>query len=166
MTEAGEDTGPSQVATFAAGCFWKPEQVFSEIAGVVATSVGFMGGTVEEPTYEQVCSTATGHAEVVHLEYDPGLVSYDELLAVFWDIHDPTQLNRQGADVGTQYRSAIFYHSDEQEQAALASLAALEASGRHSGAVVTEIIAAADFFRAEEYHQRFFDKRSGKNPII
>ncbi len=155
MTEVGEDTRPPQVATFAAGCFWNPEQVFSEIEGVVATSVGFMGGTVEEPTYEQVCSTATGHAEVVHLEYDPGLVSYD--------IHDPTQLNRQGADVGTQYRSAIFCHSDEQEQAARASLAALEALGRHSGTVVTEIIPAADFFRAEEYHQRFLDKRSGKH---
>ncbi len=161
MTEAGEDTRPPQVATFAAGCFWKPEQVFSEIDGVVATSVGFMGGTVEAPTYEQVCSTGTGHAEVVHLEYDPGRVSYDDLLAVFWNIHDPTQLNRQGADVGTQYRSAIFYHSEEQAQAARASLAALEASDRNSGAVVTEVIAAEDFFRAEEYHQRYLDKRSG-----
>lgn len=166
MTEMGGDTRPPQVATFAAGCFWTPEQVFSEIDGVVATSVGFMGGTVEEPTYEQVCSTGTGHAEVVHLEYDPGLVSYDDLLAVFWNIHDPTQLNRQGADVGTQYRSAIFYHSDDQERAARASLAALEASDHHSGAVVTEIIPAADFFRAEEYHQRFLDKREGKHHLI
>ncbi len=162
MTEVGADTRPPQVATFAAGCFWKPEQVFSEIDGVVATSVGFMGGTAEEPTYKQVCSSGTGHAEVVHVEYDPGLVSYGELLAVFWNIHDPTQLNRQGADVGTQYRSAIFYHSEEQEQAARAALAALEASGHPSGAVVTEIIPAADFFRAEEYHQRCLDKRSGQ----
>ena len=161
MTEVGEDTRPPQEATFAAGCFWTPEQVFSEIDGVVATSVGFMGGTVEQPTYEQVCSTGTGHAEVVHLEYDPGLVSYEELLAVFWNIHDPTQLNRQGADVGTQYRSAIFYHSQEQEQAARASIAALEASGQHSGAVVTEIIPAADFFRAEDYHQGYLEKRRG-----
>ena len=148
-------------ATFAAGCFWKPEQIFSRIDGVMAASVGFMGGTVEEPTYTQVCSIETGHAEVVHLEYDPELVSYEELLAVFWDIHNPTQLNRQGPDVGTQYRSAIFYHSEAQGQAARASLAALEASGRYSDSVATEIVAAADFFLAEEYHQRFLDKRSG-----
>jgi len=148
-------------ATFAAGCFWKPEQIFSRIDGVMAASVGFMGGTVEEPTYTQVCSIETGHAEVVHLEYDPELVSYEELLAVFWDIHNPTQLNRQGPDVGTQYRSAIFYHSEAQGKAARASLAALEASGRYSDSVATEIVAAADFFLAEEYHQRFLDKRSG-----
>ena len=153
--------GTMEQATFAAGCFWKPEQIFSRIEGVVAASVGFMGGTVEAPTYEQVCSIDTGHAEVVHLQYDPDLVSYDELLSVFWDIHDPTQLNRQGPDVGAQYRSAIFYHSEEQGEAARASLAALEASGRHSVAVATDIVPAVDYFRAEEYHQRFLDKRSG-----
>lgn len=157
----GEATPARAVATFAAGCFWKPEQVFARLDGVVATSVGFMGGTVAEPTYEQVCSTETGHAEVVHLEYDPNRVSYDELLAVFWEIHDPTQVDRQGPDVGSQYRSAIFYYTPEQEAAARASLKALEASGRLPKSVATQIVAASDFFRAEEYHQRFLDKRSG-----
>ncbi len=166
MTEIEEDAGPLQVASFAAGCFWKPEQAFSRVDGVVATAVGFMGGTVNEPTYEQVCSTETGHAEVVHLEYDPRLVSYEELLSIFWDIHDPTQVNRQGPDVGTQYRSAIFFHSPEQESAARAALTALEASGRLSSSVATEIIAAADFFRAEEYHQRFLDKQAGTHRLV
>lgn len=148
-------------ATFAAGCFWGVEQAFSGLKGVTSTSVGYAGGTLENPTYEDVCSGATGHAEVVRVEYDPNRITYDELLDVFWDSHDPTQLNRQGFDVGTQYRSAVFYHDEEQEAAARSSKAAQRASGAHRGEVVTEISPVGSFWRAEDYHQQYLTKRQG-----
>ena len=145
--------------TFGAGCFWHVEEEFRQVAGVTATQVGYMGGTKENPTYEEVCSHTTGHAEVVEVIYDPGRVSYDELLRVFWDCHDPTQLNRQGPDVGSNYRSVIFWHTPAQEAAALRSLEAEERSGRHRRPIVTEIIPATTFWRAEEYHQQYLAKR-------
>lgn len=148
-------------ATFGAGCFWKPEVEFGKIEGVVSTAVGYMGGDVEEPSYEQVCSGGTGHTEVVHVEYDPAVVAYDDLLEVFWRIHDPTQVGRQGPDVGEQYRSVIFHHTPEQEEAARSAREALEASGRLSRPVATAIEPAEAFYRAEEYHQKFLEKRSG-----
>lgn len=146
-------------ATFGAGCFWHVELEFSLVPGVVSTRVGYMGGHREHPTYEEVCSKMTGHAEVVEVTFDPALVSYADLLRVFWDLHDPTQLNRQGPDVGTNYRSVIFCHSPEQEQAARDSLAAEERSGRHSRPIVTEITPAGPFWPAEEYHQQYLAKR-------
>ena len=146
-------------ATFGAGCFWHVEEEFRQVAGVTATQVGYMGGTKEHPTYEEVCSHTTGHAEVVEVTYDPGRVSYDELLRVFWDCHDPTQLNRQGPDVGSNYRSVTFWHTPAQEAAALRSLEAEEHSGRHRRPIVTEIIPATTFWRAEEYHQQYLAKR-------
>jgi peptide-methionine (S)-S-oxide reductase len=145
--------------TFGAGCFWGVEAAFQEIEGVVSTAVGYSGGSRRNPTYEDVCSGRTGHAEVVQVEYDPARVSYERLLDVFWDNHDPTTLNRQGPDVGKQYRSAIFFHTPEQEAAAKASKARLERSGRFSRPIVTEITPASEFWRAEEYHQRYLEKR-------
>jgi peptide-methionine (S)-S-oxide reductase len=146
-------------ATFGAGCFWGVEAAFRQVNGVTATTVGYAGGTTENPTYSDVCSGRTGHAEVVEVEFDPAVVSYEELLKVFWENHDPTTLNRQGPDVGEQYRSAIFYHTPEQEQAARASKAALEQSGTYRRAIVTEITPAPTFYRAEDYHQQYFEKR-------
>ena len=146
-------------ATFAAGCFWGIEAAFRRVKGVTSTSVGYMGGTLENPTYKDVCSNTTGHAEVVQVEYDPDQVSYNELLATFWAIHDPTTANRQGPDIGTQYRSAIFYHTPEQEAAAIASKEALEASQRYNKPIVTEITPASEFYLAEEYHQQYLEKR-------
>ena len=148
-----------KIATFAAGCFWGIEAAFRQVQGVVETTVGYIGGTSESPDYEAVCSGTTGHAEAVQVGYDPGLVTYEELLETFWQIHDPTQLNRQGPDVGSQYRSAIFCHDAEQEAVALASKAALERTGRHRRPVVTEIGPAGAFTRAEDYHQQYFEKR-------
>jgi len=146
-------------ATFGAGCFWGVEAAFQEIEGVTSTAVGYSGGRLANPTYQDVCSGRTGHAEVVQVEYDPARVSYDRLLDVFWDNHDPTTLNRQGPDVGEQYRSAIFFHTPEQEAAARASKARLERSGRFRRPIVTEITPASEFWRAEEYHQRYLEKR-------
>jgi peptide-methionine (S)-S-oxide reductase len=146
-------------ATFGAGCFWGVEAAFRQVQGVTATTVGYAGGTFDNPTYKDVCSGRTGHAEVVEVEYDPTVVSYEELLKVFWENHDPTTLNRQGPDVGEQYRSAIFYHTPEQEAAARASKAALEESGQYRRPIVTEITEAPTFYRAEEYHQQYFEKR-------
>jgi len=146
-------------ATFGAGCFWGVEAAFQEIEGVTSTAVGYSGGTLANPTYQDVCSGRTGHAEVVQVEYDPARVSYDRLLDVFWDNHDPTTLNRQGPDIGEQYRSAIFFHTPEQEAAAKASKARLERSGRFRRPIVTEITPASAFWRAEEYHQRYLEKR-------
>ena len=148
-----------QKATFGAGCFWGVEAAFRKLKGVESTAVGYSGGTVPNPTYEHVCTDRTGHAEVVHVEYDPAEVSYEELLDVFWQNHDPTQLNRQGPDVGAQYRSAIFYHTPEQQAAATASKQRLEASGCYKRPIVTEITPAAEFYRAEEYHQQYLEKR-------
>jgi peptide-methionine (S)-S-oxide reductase len=146
-------------ATFGAGCFWGVEAKLRQIEGVVDAAVGYLGGTLENPTYKDVCTDTTGHAEVVEVQYDPAKVSYDRLLDVFWMLHDPTTLNRQGPDVGTQYRSAIFYHDDEQKRLAEASKAKLEASGRFRRPIVTEITPASTFYRAEEYHQRYLEKR-------
>lgn len=146
-------------ATFAAGCFWGVEAAFRAVEGVGSTAVGYMGGHTEAPTYKQVCTGTTGHAEVVHLVFDPARVSYEDLLAVFWECHDPTQLNRQGPDVGTQYRSAIFCHDKYQRAAAEDSKAALERSGRYARPVVTEIADAPSFWRAEDYHQQYLEKR-------
>lgn len=146
-------------ATFGAGCFWGVEAAFRQVEGVKATRVGYAGGTFRNPTYRDVCTDRTGHAEVVEVEYDPDRVSYDDLLNVFWEEHNPTQLNRQGPDVGTQYRSVIFFHDDEQEAAARASKERLEQSGRYSRPIVTEITPAAEFYPAEEYHQQYLEKR-------
>ncbi|HZG63181.1 MAG TPA: peptide-methionine (S)-S-oxide reductase MsrA [Rubrobacteraceae bacterium] len=143
-------------ATFGAGCFWGVEAEFRKVDGVVEAAVGYSGGTTKSPTYKDVCSGATGHAEVIEVEYDPSKVSYEELLEVFWKNHDPTTPNRQGWDVGTQYRSAIFYHSPEQKAAAQASKE--KAQERFEKPIVTEITSASEFYRAEEYHQRYFEK--------
>ena len=147
------------VATFGAGCFWGVEAAFRRVKGVVSTDVGYAGGALENPTYKDVCTDATGHAEVVRLEYDPSQVSYDDLLNVFWEIHDPTTLNRQGPDFGTQYRSVIFFHTPEQEAAARESKEQLQCSGRFRNPVVTQIEPAPAFYRAEEYHQQYLEKR-------
>jgi len=145
-------------ATFAAGCFWGPEARFRALEGVLDAEVGYTGGALENPDYRSVCAGDTGHAEAVRLTYDSERIGYVELLDAFWDMHDPTQGNRQGVDVGSQYRSAIFAHDDEQLAQAEASRKALEASGRLSGPVTTEIRPAARFWRAEEYHQRYLEK--------
>lgn len=146
-------------ATFGAGCFWGVEAVFRQVPGVVATSVGYMGGTLVNPTYEDVCTDKTGHAEVVQVIYDPSKVSYGELLKIFWQNHDPTTPNRQGPDVGTQYRAVIFFHDPEQETLARASKESLEQGGVFSRPIVTEIVSASEFWPAEEYHQRYLEKR-------
>lgn len=146
-------------ATFGAGCFWGVEAAFRRLPGVVSTSVGYMGGTLKNPTYQDVCTDTTGHAEVVQVEYDPSKVSYDELLKLFWENHDPTTLNRQGPDVGTQYRSVVFFHNPQQESAAKASKGKLERAGAYKRPIVTEIAPASEFWRAEEYHQQYLEKR-------
>lgn len=146
-------------ATFGAGCFWGVETAFRQVEGVVDAAVGYLGGTLENPTYQDVCTGTTGHAEVVEVTYDPLKVSYEQLLDLFWKIHDPTTLNRQGPDVGTQYRSAVFYHDEAQKDAALASREHLRESGRFRRPVVTEITPTSTFYRAEEYHQRYLEKR-------
>ncbi len=146
-------------AMFGAGCFWGVEAAFRQIPGVVDAAVGYAGGKTSNPTYQDVCSDETGHAEVVEVTYDPARVSYDDLLGVFWANHDPTQRNRQGPDVGTQYRSAIFFYTPAQRDAATASKEALEKSGRYRRPVVTEITPAPTFWRAEDYHQRYLEKR-------
>jgi len=146
-------------ATFGAGCFWGVEAAFRQVEGVLSTNVGYMGGTLKNPTYKDVCTDRTGHAEVVEVEYDPMKVSYGELLNVFWANHDPTTLNRQGPDIGTQYRSVIFFHTPQQEAAAKAAKERLQASGKYKRPVVTEIVPAADFWRAEDYHQLYLEKR-------
>lgn len=145
-------------ATFGAGCFWGVEAAFGKVKGVVSTSVGYSGGSSKNPTYKEVCSGKTGHAEVVQVEYDPSQVSYENLLEVFWSIHDPTTLNRQGPDIGTQYRSAIFFHNAEQEATAIASKEKLQESRHYRSPIVTEITPASEFYRAEDYHQRYFEK--------
>jgi peptide-methionine (S)-S-oxide reductase len=149
----------TEKATFAAGCFWGVEAGFRQVEGVVSTAVGYAGGTLKNPTYRDVCTDKTGHAEAVEVTYDPARVSYDELLKVFWKLHDPTTLNRQGPDVGTQYRSAVFFHNAEQEAAAKASKDDLQRSGTYKKPIVTEIVPASEFWRAEEYHQQYLEKR-------
>ncbi|MGB6431368.1 MAG: peptide-methionine (S)-S-oxide reductase MsrA [Candidatus Acidiferrales bacterium] len=149
----------TEIATFGAGCFWGVEAAFRRVPGVIDVAVGYSGGHTANPTYKDVCTDRTGHAEVVEVTYDPAQVSYDQLLNVFWEEHDPTQVNRQGPDFGTQYRSAIFFHSPEQEATAKKSKAALEASGKFRRPIATEITPASKFHRAEEYHQRYLEKR-------
>jgi peptide-methionine (S)-S-oxide reductase len=149
----------TEKATFGAGCFWGVELAFRQIPGVVDAAVGYEGGHTERPTYKDVCTDTTGHAEVVEVEFDPSKVSYEDLLRVFWENHDPTQLNRQGPDFGKQYRSVIFFHSPEQEAIAKKSKADLEKSGRFKKPVVTVIEPAQTFWRAEEYHQQYLEKK-------
>ena len=148
-----------ETATFGAGCFWGVEATFRQVPGVVSTAVGYMGGTLASPSYQDVCTDKTGHAEVVQITYDPSKTSYGDLLKVFWQNHDPTTLNRQGPDVGTQYRSVIFYHTPEQEAVARASKEGLERAGAFKKPIVTEIVPASAFWRAEEYHQQYLEKR-------
>jgi len=148
-------------ATFAAGCFWGVEQRFAALPGVTSTEVGYTGGTTAHPTYEQVCSHTTGHAEAVRLEYDPEKLSFEELLAAFFGMHDPTQWNRQGPDVGDQYRSAVFFHTPEQEKSARAAVEQLTGSGVFKRPIVTQIVAAPEWWPAEEYHQKYFEKHAG-----
>jgi len=145
-------------ATFAAGCFWHVEDLLNKTNGVKSTAVGYVGGQLPHPTYEEVCTDKTGHAEAVQVEFDPNEISYDELLEVFWNNHNPTTLNRQGPDVGNQYRSVIFYHDEEQKEIAEKSKQTLEQSGKHPNPVVTEIVSAPSFYKAEEYHQKYFKK--------
>lgn len=148
-----------KLATFAAGCFWGVEESFRIVPGVVATRVGYTGGTMQNPTYNDVCSDRTGHAEAVEVQFDPAQISFYQLLEVFWKIHDPTTINRQGPDTGSQYRSAIFFHDQEQEKVVRDSIAALEKSGKFKRAIVTQVVPAQDFYPAEEYHQKYFKKR-------
>jgi peptide-methionine (S)-S-oxide reductase len=149
----------TEVATFAAGCFWGVEATFRRVPGVVGTRVGYTGGAVADPTYEMVCTDRTGHAEAIEVRYDPKRVSFEQLLDLFWTSHDPTTLNRQGPDIGAQYRSAIFYHSPEQRAAAEQSKASLEARHVFTQPIVTQIVPAEVFYAAEEYHQRYLEKR-------
>ncbi len=146
-------------ATFGAGCFWGIEAAYRQIEGVKSTQVGYLGGTFDNPTYSDVCNDNTGHAEVVEVQFDPSKVSYEMLLNVFWESHDPTTLNRQGPDIGTQYRSAIFYHSREQKEKAELSMEEMDNSGEFKNKIVTEITEASTFFVAEEYHQQYLEKR-------
>ena len=146
-------------ATFAAGCFWGGEETFRTTPGGLETQVGYTGGQTVSPTYHDVCTDTTGHAEAVEVTYDPAKVSYDDLLKIFWENHNPTQMNRQGPDVGSQYRSAIFFHSAEQERSALASKEALAKSGKFARPIATQIVKAEPFYRAEEYHQQYLLKR-------
>jgi peptide-methionine (S)-S-oxide reductase len=149
----------TQKATFGAGCFWGVEETFRKLSGVTSTTVGYSGGTTQNPSYEDVCTDHTGHAEVVQVEFDPAKISYRQLLDVFWANHDPTTLNRQGPDVGTQYRSVIFYHSPEQKAEAEASKIGLQKTGRFKRPIVTQIEAVREFYPAEDYHQRYLEKR-------
>lgn len=149
-------------ATFAAGCFWGVEAAFRRLDGVTETAVGYEGGEKANPSYEDVCSGRTRHAEVLQVDFDPARVTYEELLDLFWEIHDPTTRDRQGPDVGTQYRSAIFHHDDTQRAAAEASKARLDSSGRFPRPIVTEIVPATDFWRAEDYHQQYVEKRRAR----
>jgi peptide-methionine (S)-S-oxide reductase len=150
-------------ATFAAGCFWGVEAAFSKVNGITATMVGYSGGRLENPNYKDVCTGRTGHAESIQLEYDSSVVSYEEILEIFWGIHDPTTPNRQGSNVGSQYRSIIFYHNEKQKKTALASKERLNNSGKYSRLVVTEIVPASTFYKGEEYHQKYFKKVGGGN---
>jgi len=145
-------------ATFGAGCFWHVEDMLSKTKGVKSTKVGYIGGQLPNPTYEEVCTDKTGHAEAVEVEYDPDEISYEELLDVFWNNHNPTTLNRQGPDMGIQYRSAIFYHNDEQREIAEKSKQTLDKSGKFENSIVTEIVPTPTFYNAEEYHQKYFKK--------
>jgi len=151
-----------QIAIFAMGCFWSKEHSFRKLKGVISTRVGYTGGHYPEPSYRDVCSDKTGHTEAVEIVFDSKIITYEDLLDVFWDIHNPTTMNRQGADVGSQYRSAIFYLSEEQKKKVLRSKEKLEQSKRYRHPIVTEIIPATEFWQAEEYHQRYVEKKQGR----
>ena len=150
-------------ATFAAGCFWGVEHFFAEVPGVLSTQVGYMGGTTKNPTYQEVCRGDTNHAEVVHLRYDPNQVSFETLVKLFFKMHDPTTRNRQGPDVGSQYRSAVFFHTDDQKQTARGVLRKLTADRAYKGRIVTQVAPAAPFWKAEDYHQQYFKKNPGRS---
>jgi peptide-methionine (S)-S-oxide reductase len=150
-----------ETAIFAAGCFWGVEADFQKLKGVISTEVGYTGGHTQDPTYQQVCTDTTGHAEAIRLTYDPAVISYDDLLKVFWENHNPTTPGRQGPDVGSQYRSAVFYTTPEQQKAALASREKLDRSHKYSQPIVTEITKAGEFYRAEEHHQQYYRKKGG-----
>jgi peptide-methionine (S)-S-oxide reductase len=158
VKNAPKEVGKTEVASFAAGCFWGVEAEFRKEPGVIATAVGYTGGRMKNPSYEQVCSHTTGHAEAVQVEFDPTKTSYEKMLALFWDLHDPTQTDGQGVDLGDSYRSAIFYHSESQRQAAIASRDKLQASGEFKDKIVTQIAPAAPFYKAEGYHQQYVEK--------
>lgn len=162
ISPSAAQTDPNTAAaTFAAGCFWGVEHFFAEVPGVRATAVGYMGGTTKNPTYQQVCRGSTGHAEVVHLQYDPNQVSYETLVKLFFKMHNPTTRNRQGPDIGSQYRSAVFFHTDEQKQIAQTVIRQLTDDRAFGRRIVTQVAPAAVFWRAEEYHQRYFKKNPG-----
>jgi peptide-methionine (S)-S-oxide reductase len=166
-TDIFENPGEGlEKATFAAGCFWGIEEAFRQVKGVVATAVGYSGGHFKKPTYEQVCTLNTGHAEAVRVIFDPKVVPYKTLLDVFWKIHDPTTKDRQGPDVGKQYRSVIFYHSEEQKAAAFASKEELEKAGTFKNTIVTEIVPVSEFYMAEDYHQQYFEKKGFLQNIL
>lgn len=154
----------TETATFANGCFWCTEAIFEELDGVISATSGYTGGNTENPTYKQVCGGQTGHAECLQIVYDPSKISFDELLAVFWETHDPTTLNQQGADIGTQYRSGIFYHNDEQKTKAEKYKTELDKSGAFDRPIVTEITAFTKFYPAEDYHQQYFENNENNNP--
>lgn len=164
LNSAMEKMDKVDTATFGTGCFWCTEAIFEQLDGVVKVTSGYMGGTVKNPTYKEVCTGETGHAECVQVEYEPSKISYDELLKVFFEVHDPTSLNRQGADVGTQYRSAIFYHSPEQKEKALYYKNELNKNGAYDKPVVTEISPASAFYVAEDYHQEYYQNNKNTNP--
>lgn len=151
-------------ATFGGGCFWCVEAVFDQLNGVHSVTSGYSGGHVKNPTYKQVCEGTTGHAEVVQVEFDPKIISFDELLEVFWTVHDPTQLNRQGNDVGTQYRSVIFYENEQQKLSAERSIKEFEASDMYNGNFTTQLVPAEIFYKAEDYHQNYYENDNGQNP--
>jgi len=155
------NTNDLQIATFAAGCFWGVEEVFRKIKGVKSTTVGYAGGRLENPSYEDVCTDETGHAEAIQIRYNPQEVSYEQLLKVFWSVHDPTTMNRQGPDIGSQYRSMIAYHTPEQEALAKKLKEELERSGKFKRKIVTEIVPASTFYKAEDYHQKYYMKQGG-----
>lgn len=150
-----------ETATFAAGCFWGVEDIFMKLKGVKETACGYIGGTTENPTYQEVCSDLSGHAEAVEVKFDPEEISYEKLLDTFWNMHNPTLLNRQGPDFGSQYRSAIFFYNKGQEEAAIKSKGKLERSGKYDKAIITEIVPVPKFYKAEEYHQKYFKKNGG-----
>lgn len=150
----------TEKATFGAGCFWGVEARFIKVEGVIDAVSGYSGGITDNPTYKQVCTNKTGHAEVVQVTYDPSIVSYEDLLEIFWNIHNPTTLNRQGWDIGTQYRSVVFYHNEEQKEKALRLKEKLDKSGKYRKPIVTEIVPLNKFYRAEEYHQRYYEKNN------
>ena len=164
MNSSSSQIHPTDTATFANGCFWCTEAIFEELRGVIAATSGYSGGHTEKPNYKEVCTGETGHAECLQIVYDPNIISYDELLEVFWKTHDPTTLNRQGNDVGTQYRSAIFYHTEEQRIKAIQYKEALQQSGAWDNPIVTEITPFVKFYPAEDYHQQYYELNANKNP--